>query len=530
MTTTSSAPDVLIVGAGPTGLALTLWLTKLGVRVRIVDKTAEPGTTSRALAVQARTLELYRQIGLADAVVDAGRKAVAVNLWVAGRQVGRAPFGNMGQGLSPYPYALIYPQDEHEHLLIDRLSALGVKVERRTELVGFEDGAGRVVAHLKHADGTQETCEAAYLAGCDGAHSRVREALGIGFPGGTYDHLFYVADVEARGAVMNGELHAVLDTTDFLVVFPLKRDDHARLVGTVREEVERQHEQLSWDDVSKRVIEWIGIDVARVNWFSTYRVYHRVADRFRTGRAFLAGDAAHIHSPVGGQGMNTGIGDAVNLAWKLAAVVDGQAHAALLDSYEPERLAFARRLVASTDRAFTAVTSRGAIAKRVRLNLVPLLVPPLFKLAAVRRLMFRTISQTSVHYRGGSMSVGRAGTIHGGDRLPWVPPDTEGGEDNFTPLTSLEWQVHVYGAVAPELIALCAARGLPLHVFSWRPAIARAGLTRNAAYLVRPDGYVALAEPEASAARLQAYLDERGVITAPSSQAARTKAIDRDAL
>jgi len=530
MTTTSSAPDVLIVGAGPTGLALTLWLTKLGVRVRIVDKTAEPGTTSRALAVQARTLELYRQIGLADAVVDAGRKAVTVNLWVAGRQVGRAPFGNMGQGLSPYPYALIYPQDEHEHLLIDRLSALGVKVERRTELVGFEDGAGRVVAHLKHADGTHETCEAAYLAGCDGAHSRVREALGIGFPGGTYDHLFYVADVEARGAVMNGELHAVLDTTDFLVVFPLKRDGHARLIGTVREEVERLHEQLSWDDVSKRVIEWIGIDVARVNWFSTYRVYHRVADRFRTGRAFLAGDAAHIHSPVGGQGMNTGIGDAVNLAWKLAAVVDGQAHAALLDSYEPERLAFARRLVASTDRAFTAATSRGAIAKRVRLNLVPLLVPPLFKLAAVRRLMFRTISQTSVHYRGGSMSVGRAGTIHGGDRLPWVPPDTEGGEDNFTPLTSLEWQVHVYGAVAPELIALCAARGLPLHVFSWRPAIARAGLTRNAAYLVRPDGYVALAEPEASAARLQAYLDERGVITAPSSQAARTKAIDRDAL
>src|SRR6266849_7063620 len=530
MTTTSSAPDVLIVGAGPTGLALTLWLTKLGVRVRIVDKTAEPGTTSRALAVQARTLELYRQIGLADAVVDAGRKAVAVNLWVAGRQVGRAPFGNMGQGLSPYPYALIYPQDEHEHLLIDRLSTLGVKVERRTELVGFEDGAGRVVAHLKHADGTHETCEAAYLAGCDGAHSRVREALGIGFPGGTYAHLFYVADVEARGAVMNGELHAALDTTDFLVVFPLKRDDHARLVGTVREEVERQHEQLSWDDVSKRVIEWMGIDVARVNWFSTYRVYHRVADRFRTGRAFLAGDAAHIHSPVGGQGMNTGIGDAVNLAWKLAAVVTGRAHAALLDSYEPERLAFARRLVASTDRVFSFVTSEGRIADILRTRVAPLLIPRVVAFEPVREFMFRTVSQTAVHYRGSSLSAGRAGTIHGGDRLPWVPPDTEGGEDNFTPLTSLEWQVHVYGAVAPELIALCAARGLPLHVFSWRPAIARAGLTRNAAYLVRPDGYVALAEPEASAARLQAYLDERGVITAPSSQAARTKAIDRDAL
>ena len=517
MTTSSSESDVLVVGAGPTGLVLALWLTRLGIRVRIVDQTAEAGTTSRALAVQARTLELYRQVGLADAVVDAGRKAVAVNLWVAGRQVGHVAFGDLGQGLSPYPYALIYPQDEHEQLLIDRLTALGVKVERRTELVEFEDDAGRVVARLKRADGTHETCEAAYLAGCDGAHSRVREGLGIGFPGGTYDHLFYVADVEARGAVMNGELHAALDTTDFLIVFPLKSDGHARLIGTMREEAERPHEQLSWDDVSKRVIEWIGIDVARVNWFSTYRVYHRVADRFRAGRAFLAGDAAHIHSPVGGQGMNTGIGDAVNLAWKLAAVVHGQAHAALLDSYEPERLAFARRLVASTDSAFTAVTSRGALARRVRLNLVPLIIPPLFELAAVRRLMFRTISQTAVHYRGSSLSRGRAGTIRGGDRLPWVPPGSAGGEDNFAPLTSLEWQVHVYGAVAPELIALCSARGLPLHVFSWRATMARTGLTRNAAYLVRPDGYVALAEPEASAAKLKAYLDEWGVIPAAVS-------------
>src|SRR6266542_2195029 len=428
MATTSPEPDVLVVGAGPTGLVLALWLTRLGIRVRIVDKTADPGTTSRAVAVQARTLEFYRQVGLADAVVDGGRKFVAANLWVAGRRVARAVFGNMGQGLSPYPYALIYPQDEHERLLIDRLAAVGVEVERGTELMGFEEDTGRVVAHLKHPEGTQDTCAAAYLAGCDGTHSRVRDALGIGFPGGVYAHLFYVADVEARGGTMNGELHVALDTTDFLAVFPMKREGHARLIGTVREEAEGQHEHLAWDDVSKRVIEWMRIDVARVNWFSTYRVHHRVADHFRKGRAFLLGDAAHIHSPVGGQGMNTGIGDAVNLAWKLAAVVHGRAHAALLDSYEAERIAFAQRLVATTDQAFKAVTSSGAIARRVRLNLVPLLVPPLFELAAVRRFMFRTISQTAVHFRGSSLSVGRAGTIHGGDRLPWVPPDSEGGE------------------------------------------------------------------------------------------------------
>src|SRR5207249_9237714 len=173
-------------------------------------------------------------------------------------------------------------------------------------------------------------------------------------------------------------------------------------------------------DVSTRVIEWIRVDVERVNWFSTYRVHHRVAARFRRGRAFVLGDAAHIHSPVGGQGMNTGIGDAVNLAWKLAAVLHGRADEALLDSYEPERIAFARRLVATTDRAFTGVTSRGAIARLVRLDLVPLLIPPLFELATVRRFIFRTVSQTSVNYRGSSLSEGRAGAVHGGDRLPWV--------------------------------------------------------------------------------------------------------------
>src|SRR5262245_41570296 len=299
--------DVLIVGAGPTGLVLALWLTRLGVRVRIVDKTAEPGTTTRALAVQARTLEFYQQLGLADAVVERGRKMAAANLWVARKKAARFSFGDMGEGLSPFPYALIFSQDEHARLLIERLAGVDVHVERQTELESFEETGAGVRARFKRADGSIETCEAAYITGCDGAHSTVREALRIGFPGGTYTHLFYVADVEASGPAMNGELHAALDTTDFLAVFPLKQEGRARLIGTVRREAEEQHDDLSWDDVSRRVIEWMRIDVERVRWFSTYRVHHRVADRFRAGRAFLLGDAAHIHSPVGGQGMNTGI-------------------------------------------------------------------------------------------------------------------------------------------------------------------------------------------------------------------------------
>jgi 2-polyprenyl-6-methoxyphenol hydroxylase-like FAD-dependent oxidoreductase len=503
-------PEVLIIGAGPTGLVLALWLTRLGVRLRIIDKTVEPGTTSRALAVQARTLELYGQMGLAEAVIERGRKTMAVNLWVAGKKTAHAVFGEMGAGLSPFPYALIFPQDEHERRLIDRLAEQGVQVERQTELQGFEEASGRVLARLKRLDAALETCEASYIAGCDGAHSTVRTAIGTGFPGGVYAHLFYVADVEASGATMNGELHVALDRTDFLAVFPLKGKGRARLIGTVREEAEQQHENLSWNDVSKRVIGWIRIDVERVNWFSTYHVHHRVADHFRKGRAFLLGDAAHIHSPVGGQGMNTGIGDAVNLAWKLAAVLRGRADGSLLDTYEPERIAFARRLVATTDQAFTGVTSSGALARLIRLHLVPLFIPLFFTMKTMRRFLFRMVSQTAVNYRGSSLSEGTTGTVHGGDRLPWVKTKVNGVEsDNFAPLSALDWQVHVYGDAAPEIRTACDGRKLPLHVFPWHPEMSGAGLLHNAIYLVRPDGYVALADPIGSATALASYLNER---------------------
>src|SRR5262249_61740468 len=216
-------PQVLIVGTGPTGLVLALWLRRLGVEVRIVDKTKEPGTTSRAVAVQARTLEFYRQIGLADAVIARGREVSAANLWVAGRRAARAVFGDMGAGISPYPYAFIFPQDELERLLIDRLNEAGTLVERETEFIGFEERGDRIVARLKGADGRLDSCEVAFVAGCDGAHSRVRETLSISFPGGTYEHLFYVADVEAGGPVMNGGIHVALGRTGFLLGFALPR-------------------------------------------------------------------------------------------------------------------------------------------------------------------------------------------------------------------------------------------------------------------------------------------------------------------
>jgi len=213
--------EVLIVGAGPTGLVLALWLTKQGVGVRIIDRAAEPGTTSRALAVQVRTLELYRQLDLADAVVQRGHKVPAVNLWTRGEHAARLRFGILGENLTPYPFIEIFPQDEHERLLIERLQQAGVSVERHTELVGFSDDGEHISARLRRADGAAETCEARYLAGCDGARSLVRERLALGFPGGTYRQVFYVADIEGSGPAVNGELNVDLDEADFLAVFPL---------------------------------------------------------------------------------------------------------------------------------------------------------------------------------------------------------------------------------------------------------------------------------------------------------------------
>jgi 2-polyprenyl-6-methoxyphenol hydroxylase-like FAD-dependent oxidoreductase len=493
---------VLIAGAGPTGLVLALWLTRLGVKVRIIDKASEPGTTSRALAVQARTLELYHQVGLDDAVIAGGVKVENLNLWVKGRPAATVQLTGAGENLTPYSFALVFPQDAHERLLIERLAALGVRVERSTELLRFTQDDRGVTATLRRSDGAEETCEAEYLAGCDGASSVVRTQLGIGFPGGTYTGMFYVADVVGTGAPTNKDLHADIEDADFLLLFPLKGDRHWRLVGTVHY-LPAGHGALTFDDVKGKAMEQLRLDVQEVNWFSTYRVHHRVALRFRDRRAFLLGDAAHIHSPVGGQGMNTGIGDAINLAWKLAEVLKGGSSAKILDTYEPERIAFARRLVATTDRGFVLVTSRGALATLIRTRIVPLVVPLLFRLRAFRELLFRTVSQTQVNYRHSALSEGAAGKVRGGDRLPWVRLDS--GQDNFEPLTALEWQVHVYGELQRALMDACAELRVPLHLFAWKTQMRRAGLEKDALYLVRPDGYVALADPNASVEGLRRY-------------------------
>jgi len=498
--------DVLIVGAGPTGLVLALWLTKLGAKVRIVDKTAAAGTTSRALAVHARTLELYRQLNLADAVIARGHKVPAVNLWVGGAKKATISFENVGADITPYPFLHIFPQDEHEKLLISRLAYLGVSVERNVECVGFEDRGDRVVARLRRPDKSVEICEASWLAGCDGAQSMARKALGIGFPGGDYSHIFYVADVDASGPPMDGELHVDLDQADFLAVFPLAGQGRARLVGAIRGERFKHPEFIQFEDISPRAIENLDLSVGKVNWFSHYHVHHRVAEHFRKGRVFLLGDAAHIHSPAGGQGMNTGIGDAINLAWKLRSVMAGLAPETLLDSYEEERIGFAHRLVHTTDRVFTLASSESWFAGLLRKHVVPVAFPLLAKSEGFRRWLFRNISQVGVTYRDCPLNSGYAGKVRGGDRLPWVE-----SVDNHKSLAEMRWQIHVYGEAPAELDKWRRQYDLPMHVFDWRDDFKKAGLARNALYLLRPDSYVALASPVATSEALARYLTARRI-------------------
>src|SRR5699024_3836977 len=243
--------DVLIVGAGPTGLALALWLTKQGINVRIIDKNTGPGETSRAMVVQARTLELYRQLDLAEAVVSAGHKSPSMPMWARGKHRVKIVFTEAGADMTPYPFVTVYPQDQHERLLVDKLATMGVIVERETELLSCQDDGERVTALLRLPDGTESAVQVHYLAGCDGARSTVREQLDTGFTGGTYKHVFYVADVEASGLEPADEAHIALDRGDFALVLSYGTDGQRRLIGTVQDQRASKAETLTFADVQQ---------------------------------------------------------------------------------------------------------------------------------------------------------------------------------------------------------------------------------------------------------------------------------------
>jgi len=305
--------DVLVVGAGPTGLMLANQLGRRGVRALIVDRHAGPSLQTRALGVQARTLEIYSHLGIVERALELGKRATGANMWAGGRRTARVPLGDIGRDMSPYPFLLILGQDDNERLLGERLHQWGLAVQWNTELVGLAQEADQVIAKLKQPDGTIREIRAGWVAGCDGARSAVRELSGIEFQGAPYEHVFFVADTQMTGPMVPDELNIYFWRNGFHLFFPMRGTDHWRIVGIVPPEL-RGRDDLTLDDVIPSIRDEAGAGVVLqdCSWFSTYRIHHRRAERFRNRRCFLLGDAAHIHSPVGAQGMNTGLQDAYN--------------------------------------------------------------------------------------------------------------------------------------------------------------------------------------------------------------------------
>jgi 2-polyprenyl-6-methoxyphenol hydroxylase-like FAD-dependent oxidoreductase len=455
------------------------------------------------MAVHARTLEIYSKLGLAERALELGRPGYGANMWVGGRLKARVPLRDMGKDMSPFPYVLMLGQDDNERIMGEHLAHWGLAVQWNTELTALDQQQDHVIATLRDPDGSTRTVTVQYVAGCDGARSTVRELSGIAFPGAPYEHVFFVADTEAVGPMVSDELNVFLWRSGFHLYFPMKGTNHWRVIGILPRELEKA--DVVFDDLIPALLHvgGAGLSFTGCHWFSTYRIHHRCTERFRDRRCFLLGDAAHIHSPMGGQGMNTGLQDAYNLAWKLALVLSNRADQALLDTYEAERRPFALKLLATTDRAFRIVVSENRFAGMLRTHVIPRVAAFAMKRTQVQRTAFLTLSQIGIRYRDSSLSQ-TLGSVpesapHAGDRFPWLRLkfDARGPrEDLFQKLDDTRFNLLVIGQPAPS------TAGLPLgdaqvHVVPSDKendaALAAASITSPSYYLLRPDGHIGLA-------------------------------------
>jgi len=522
---------VLIVGAGPTGLMLANQLVRRGVRPLIIDRNAGPSIQTKALGVQARTLEIYAHLGIAERAIELGARGTGAHIWVAGRRAARVPFGETGQALSPYPFLLILGQDDNERLLGEVLRSRGVEVQWNAELVDLARHADHATATLRRADGSTQEVRARWIAGCDGARSAVRTLSGVAFVGAPYEHVFFVADTQVDGPMVPGELNVYLWRGGFYLFFPMRGPEHWRVVGILPPAL-RGRDDVTFDDVLPAIGGETGarLSFQTCRWFSTYRIHHRRAGRFRAGRCFLLGDAAHIHSPVGAQGMNTGLQDAYNLAWKLALVVSGRAAPDLLDSYGAEREPVADQLLQTTDRGFSFVVSDRWMAGVFRMRVLARVLAFAMRQERMRTLAFRTISQIGIRYPASPLTQTLTdlprGGVRAGDRFPWlVLPPAAGApaKDLFSRLDDTRFNLIVVGhtptpddvAALDDLVAMHPVAANPGN----REALARAGIPTPSFYLVRPDGYIGLAGARLRRESLTTYLADNLRLSATTSPA-----------
>jgi 2-polyprenyl-6-methoxyphenol hydroxylase-like FAD-dependent oxidoreductase len=522
--------QVLVVGAGPTGLTMAAQLAAHGVRPRLVDRNLQRATESRALAIQPRTLEVLAGLGISDHLVELGNPNVQLHLHAPGR-VRSIPMVDPGLADTAYPYLLFLSQAETERILADHLHSRGITVERGVALTSIELHGDRVTCRLRHQDGHLETVEVEYVVGCDGAHSTVRDLAGIAFEGGSYPQTFVLADLEADD-LQPGAAHVFLAPQGMLFLFPLVRPASWRLLlMRPRDDTTPADAPVTLAQVQELSDAYTAgsLRLRDPVWMTNFRLHHRAAGHYRLGRILLAGDAAHIHSPAGAQGMNTGVQDATNLGWKLAHTLHG-ADAALLDTYEPERAPIGRTVLRMSDRAFTIATATNPVVRYARTRLAPTLIPLALKTSRPRAYLFRTISQLSITYRHSPLSVDDPGAPrHGpraGDRLPDAPVIRNGAATTLhAALAAPGWHLLQCGPAenwAHDLERLRQEHpdALTAHRLSTHPgpatlqttnatALHQLGLkpAELATFLIRPDGHIGHRAGTAHASSLNQYLD-----------------------
>ena len=493
-------PSVLIVGAGPVGMTLASELTRYGVSVRVVDGSAARTDKSKAMVLWSRTLELLDRGGDRGAApfVEAGFKVAGVT-FVAGNTdvVGRVAMDAIP---SAHAYALALPQSETERLLEERLAAQGVTVERSTEAGSFEMGTDGIGAVLRRADGREETVRANWLVGCDGAHSAVRHALGVPFAGETLLSDWFLADVHMTGYPRPDTDAAIHWHRDgVLLIFPIQAGRY-RIIGDLPYTEGKAAPVPTLDEVQALVDQRgpTGTRLFDPVWLSGFRINGRKVASYREGRVFLAGDAAHIHSPAGGQGMNTGMQDAVNLAWKLALVAHGRAGAALLNSYSPERSGVGDEVLKAAERLTSVATLKNPLAQGVR-NAVGRLM---LGLPRVAHGVADTMAEVAIHYPDSPLNgPGVRGVPRPGDRVAPVEgqaPFGAGSEPRFALCAEPDAAVADLAAAFDGLVE----------------ARVRPALHPGTIALVRPDGYLACASTRPDAIR--AYLAGIAAPTAPA--------------
>jgi 2-polyprenyl-6-methoxyphenol hydroxylase-like FAD-dependent oxidoreductase len=515
----TSKTEVIIIGAGPTGLSLACQLVRHGIDFVIVEKNEGVTRFSKALGVQARTLEIYEQLGLAQPAVERGTIAIKFRLLAGGQVRGEVPFSNLGQGRSPYPYLLFLEQSENEKLLYEYLQDQQKNVLWNTELESFSQDAAGVTAQVKTADGRSRTITAKYLVGCDGASSSVRHSLGLRFEGSTFERLFYVADARVEWKLPHDAVQVCLARDVFTAFFPMKGDDRYRIIGTFPDGAHKEASEVVYEEIEAQIKSQarLALEISHVNWFSLYKVHSRRVNKFSAGRCFVAGDAAHIHSPVGAQGMNTGIQDAYNLGWKLAFVIKGYAGAQLLETYNEERLPNAKRLLNTTDRIFELAAGSNRLLSLIRTTIFPRLAGYFVKFDAVRQRLFPLISQIGIAYRASSLSGDtRDGNfkVTAGERMPYFLLD---GRSIYDKLREPKFHLLLFSDAPSDEQKLKGeveaeyAHLLDYHVCPLRPRAGEVfGTDKPFIVLLRPDNYISFISPDISARGLRAYLQQLG--------------------